>query len=99
MTKLEEVRQIVAKAFENAEKKESIETLAQINTCLDAVGEETKELEKSRDEIVKSYKDLIKHTSFKADASAAANEITPQKVEFESFLKSFIEKEKEKNNG
>lgn len=99
MTKLEELRQIVAKAFEDAEKKESIETLAQINTCLDAVGEETKELEKSRDEIVKSYKDLIKHTSFKADASAASDEITPQKVEFDSFLKNFVEKEKEKNNG
>ena len=99
MTKLEELRKIVAKAFENAEKKESIETLAQINTCLDAVGEETKELEKSRDEIVKSYKDLIKHTSFKADTGAAADEITPPKVEFDSFLKNFVEKEKEKNNG
>ena len=59
----------------------------------------TMTINEALESIVKSYKDLIKHTSFKADASAAPDEIAPTKIEFESFLKSFIEKEKEKNNG
>ena len=40
MSKLEELRDLVAKAFEKAETKENIETLATINNKIDEVSHE-----------------------------------------------------------
>ena len=94
MTKLELLRQIVAKAFEGAETKESIETFANINNMLDEVGNESEELFRRNEELVKSYKDLIKHTSFNDPKTMSNNDITPTPLSFEQALSNFMKKNK-----
>ena len=93
-SKLDELRDIVAKAFEGAETKESIETFANINNKLDEVGKENEELFKRNEELVKSYKDLIKHTSFSDPKTMSNNDITPTPISFEQALSNFMTQNK-----
>ena len=67
MGKLEQLRQQVADMFENAEDKESIEKLAAINNTIDEVSKEQEDITSKNADLIKSYKDLIQHTSFKDD--------------------------------
>ena len=94
MTKLEELREIVAKAFEGAETKESIEVFANINNKIDEVGKESEELFKRNEELVKSYKDLIKHTSFSDSRTMSNNDINPTPLSFEQALSNFMAQNK-----
>ncbi len=65
MTKLEQLKQTVAQMFENATEKEDIERLAKVNNSIAEVEQEQKELTDQNAELIKSYKELVKHTSFK----------------------------------
>lgn len=64
MTNLEQLRQLVATMFDGAQDKEQIEQLATLNNSIDAVQREQDELVDKNAELIKSYKDLVKHTSF-----------------------------------
>ena len=66
-TKIEELRSVVAAMFANATEKEQIENLAKLNNSIDAVAEENKELTDKNADLIKSYKELVKHTSFKEE--------------------------------
>lgn len=70
MSKLQELRAFVKTQFEQAgtDNKETIDMLAKINNGLDDVEKEQDSIEAKNAELVKSYKDLVKHTSF-ADSS------------------------------
>ena len=65
MSKLEELKQLVAEAFSKAEDKQSIENLATINNAITEVSKEYDEVTAKNAELIKSYKDLVQHTSFK----------------------------------
>lgn len=90
MSKLEELRDLVAKAFEKAETKENIETLATINNKIDEVSHESEDLSKKNEELIVAYKDLVKHTSFQAPKINISDEITSQPVSFEQALENFM---------
>lgn len=64
MGKLQELKDMVAKMFENATEKEHIEQLAKVNNAIAEVETEQKSLEDKNAELIKDYKDLVKHTSF-----------------------------------
>lgn len=64
MTSLEQLRQLVANMFDGATDKEQIEQMATLNNSIDAVQKEQDELVDKNAELIKSYKDLVKHTSF-----------------------------------
>ena len=64
-SKIEALRNVVAAMFEHATEKEQIENLAKINNSIDEVEQENKDLTDKNAELIKSYKELIKHTSFK----------------------------------
>lgn len=50
--------------FEDATDKAQIEKLATINNSIDAVKKEEDAMVEKNAELIKSYKDLVKHTSF-----------------------------------
>lgn len=95
MGKLDELRQLVADSFKEATEKQEIEQLAKINNAIEEVSKEQDELMAKNADLVKSYKDLVQHTSFKPDASAV-DEIAPKAVSFDDALKAFLESKKGK---
>lgn len=95
MTKLEELRQLVANAFNKSESKESIETLATINKAIEDVSKEQDELIASKAELLKDYKEVIKHTSFTpTNEDKSKNDITPKEISFEEALANFMSNNK-----
>lgn len=67
MGSLEQLRNLVAEMFNKAEHKEDIESLTAIKTVCDEVEQEHNKLEAENKELLKDYKELITHTSFKDD--------------------------------
>lgn len=65
MNSLEQLREAVKKAFEGATDKQLIDTFSNINSLVDGVQKEQEALESKDAELIKSYKDIIAHTSFK----------------------------------
>lgn len=90
MSKLEELRQTVAKMFENAEQKEQIEQLAKVNNSIAEVEQEQNELLNKNAELIKSYKELVKHTSFKEQPQETATQATGVAPSLEDALKAFL---------
>ena len=84
MTKLEQLRQTVAQLFENATEKDEIERLAKVNNSIDEVAAEQAELTEKNAELIKSYKELVKHTSFKEQPKKEVEQVEkelPKKIE------------------
>ena len=65
MNSLEQLREAVKKAFDGATDKQLIDTFSNINSLVDGVQKEQEALESKDAELIKSYKDIIAHTSFK----------------------------------
>lgn len=100
MGKLEQLKQLVADMFDKCENKEDIDKLSTIKNTIGEVEGEQQELIDKNSELIKSYKDLVKHTSFKDDNKIVEknNEIfTPTSVSFEETLSKFMNNMKENN--
>lgn len=93
MGKLDELRKIVGDLFEKAEDKTVIEQAAIVSNKLDEVQKEQEELIMKNGELLKSYKDLVLHTSFKEAPPAGNNPAASGTVSFEEMLNKFINKE------
>ena len=97
MSKLEELKSLVAEMFKGAETKESIEQLAKVNNAIDEVSKEQDKIIGKNSELIKSYKDLVQHTSFKDDKvpgdTVPGNKSVPS---FEDALKEFINNQEKK---
>ena len=92
-TKTEQLRDLVASLFENATQREQIEGLVRVNDAIDAVEKEQHEMEEKNADLVKSYKELIKHTSFKVAPSE--KETQPKSApSLEATLNDFLAKQK-----
>lgn len=94
MSKLEELKQIVADSFKEATEKQEIEQLAKINNAIEAAAKEQDDLIAKNAELVKSYKDLVQHTSFGVDKNTATDEVAPVAISFEEALKEFLKNQK-----
>lgn len=93
MGKLDELKKIVADAFENASDKTAIDKIAQINNALAGVEKEFNDVTAKNVELIKSYKDLIQHTSFNDPATRPTDEIGAPAVDFDALLNKFSIKE------
>lgn len=93
MGKLDELRQLVAEAFKDATEKQEIENLAKINTAIEDVSKEQNDLVAKNAELIKSYKDLVQHTSFDV-GDKVIDDVAPTPVSFEDALKDFMSKKK-----
>lgn len=90
MSKLEELRNTIAKMFENAKEKEQIEQLARVNNSIAEVEQEQKQLIEKNAELIKSYKELVKHTSFKEQPQETATQTIGDVPSLEDALKVFL---------
>lgn len=93
-SKLDELRQQVSDLFKNATEKEIIEKAAVVSNTIDAAQAEEKALIDKNADLMKSYKDLVLHTSFK-DAPAPENKPIPQAPSFEDMLSNYVAKNDE----
>lgn len=92
--KLTDLKNMVAKMFENAESKEDVDNLAKFNSLASEVEEEVNNLEKSNKELLTSYKDVVMHSSYKPSKQPQATPEPKGKApDFESALKDFMEVE------
>lgn len=95
MGKLEQLRQLVADAFAEATDKKQIEQLASINNSIQEVEKEQQVLEEKNAELIKSYKDLIQHTSFNDKNNQPADQTgTSAPVSFEDALAKFMSEQR-----
>lgn len=92
MGKLEELTKIVAEMFDKATEKVEIDRLTTIKTSLEGVAAEQTALEEKNAELIKSYKDLVKHTSFNDIESKPADPVGSTPVSFEDFLANYTAK-------
>lgn len=92
MGKLEELTKIVAEMFDKATEKVEIDRLTTIKTSLEGVAAEQTALEEKNAELIKSYKDLVKHTSFSDIESKPADPVGGTPVSFEDFLANYTAK-------
>lgn len=93
-SKLDELRQQVSDLFKNATEKEVIEKAAVVSNTIDAAQAEEKVLIDKNADLMKSYKDLVLHTSFK-DAPASEDKPIPQAPSFEDMLSNYVAKSDE----
>ena len=93
MSKLEELKQIVKEQFDKAETKEQIDCFAAIKSKFDEVSKEQEEIERQNAELIKSYQDLVQHTSFKPEKEPI-DTIHSQPVSFEDALNNFLKEKK-----
>ena len=93
MGKLDELKQLVAESFKAATEQQDIERLAKINNAIEDVSKEQDALVAKNAELIKSYKDLIQHTSIKPDSNVT-DDVAPTPVSFEDALKSFMSNKK-----
>lgn len=65
MTKLDELRSYVTKLFENTTDKAAIENAAVVSSKIDEIAAEQEAARKNYDDLLKDYKEVIIHSSFK----------------------------------
>ena len=94
-SKLEQLRAVVAQAFENATSKEQIEQVVKINQTIDEVEQEQKDLIDQNADLIKSYKELIKHTSFREAPKVDTPTSVPPSLE--ESLRSYLASHPEEN--
>lgn len=105
MNKLEELKQYVSKLFESATEKSIIEQSAVVSSKIDEIASEQKKQEDDYNALLKDYKDVVIHSSFKpldkSDTGAklpSANYQTFDDI-FDNAIKHAMEDNKNKPQG
>lgn len=97
MSKLDELREHVAKLFANATDKSVIEQAAVVSNKIDEIAVEQKQQTDDYSKLLNDYKDVVIHSSFKPLNSSDKGADIPmtsfnETEAFESALKSVMEK-------
>lgn len=91
MDKLTELREHVAKLFAAATDKETIQQAAIVNQKIDEAIEEQNKLNSDYQSLMKDYKDVVLHSSFKptvGDNTSQGGSIDPDALFKQIFLDS-----------
>lgn len=88
---LDKLKIMVADMFKDAKEKTVIEQSAMLNNTIQEAEKENKQLLDRNAELLKSYKDLVQHTSFD-EKPAAQNIPMAEAPSFEEMLSKFSEK-------
>lgn len=98
MTRLEKLRESVAKMFENAQDKDQIDNGAKILAEIDLAREDEKKLTDKYTELAKSYRELVIYgQSDKPKEEPKGEETTAPRKSLEDILREYDEM-KIKNN-
>lgn len=89
MENLTKLKEQVKVLFESATDKDTISKLTSINDTIAAVEADTKALQDEQKELLKDYKDIIKHASFDKTGDADRGAQTQTGKSFEQVLAEF----------
>lgn len=93
MSKIDELRNKLAEMFDKAESKEEIVAFTLVNEMIDGIQADTQKLEDDNRELLKDYKEMVKHTAIKATAPEVAVKSNPD-FTFEQFLADYKPEQK-----
>lgn len=90
MSYIDELRKRVNSLFENATEKEIIEQAAIVSNQIDKIEEEQKTSQENYNKLLKDYKDVVLHSSFKPSqedlgSDSHADEFDAEKAFNEAF--------------
>ena len=98
MTRLEQLRDSVAKMFENAQDKEQIDNGAKILAEIDLAKEDEKKLTDKYTELAKSYRDLLIYGQSEKPKEEPKGEDNPApRASLEDILRQYDEMRKNNN--
>lgn len=98
MAYLEELKKTIEQMFEHAESKEAIEQSTTLKSQIEGVEQEQNALLEKNAELIKSYKELVKHTSFKQQPENVLENSKMAAASFDEQLDRFIQQMNEKEN-
>lgn len=90
MGSLEQLRNLVAEMFAKSENKSDIEALSAIQNACDNVEAEHNKLQEENKELLKDYKELITHTSFKDQRNMPSNTVDGNTVSIDDAIANAI---------
>lgn len=91
MNYLEQLKQLVADSFKDANDKTTIENAAKINAKIEELAQEQQQLLDKNKELATAYKEAVLHTSVKPNPNIqnADNATGGAPVDFNAFLASW----------
>ena len=98
MTRLEKLRESVAKMFENAQEKDQIDNGAKILAEIDLAREDEKKLTDKQTELAKSYRELLIYGQSEKPKEEPNGEETPApRASLDDILRQYDEMKKNNN--
>lgn len=97
MSKLEDLRNYVSNLFESATEKDIIEKAAVVSSKIDEIEADTKASQDDYNKLLKDYKEVVIHSSFKPSSqhdtgADCPNTFFDENKSFEEALKSVLDK-------
>lgn len=90
MSKTEELRQFVAKLFEQAEDKAIIEQVGAVTSKINEIEQEQSAQQEKYSSLLNDYKDVVMHQSFKPNKGETGAEIQSMFNADEAFENIFL---------
>lgn len=96
MSYLEQLRQLVADSFKDANDKTTIENAAKINAKIEELAIEQQQLLDKNKELAAAYREQVLHTSIKPNPNIqGSNDATGENsIQFDSFLADWTKNNK-----
>lgn len=88
-TTITEIKDQLKAMLEKTENKEDIEQIGALNSLVDKVEAEHKKLQEENTDLIKDYKELIKHTSFSPNGTETQEVSAPTDLSFSDFLSTY----------
>lgn len=95
-TTIEEIKDQLQAMLDATEDKPTIERIGTMNSLVDKLSEENTHILEEQKTLLKDYKELVKHTSFKPNGTETEVPDTKEPVTFDSFFNNY--KKPENNN-
>lgn len=93
MSKLEDLRKLIADSFDAAESKEQIDKLSQMKTLVDDAVEEEKHHLQEKSELLASYKKAVKFSVVKDENPSVKDQVHGDAPDFNKLLQDAILKD------
>ena len=99
MNKLDELKDYVSKLFENATEKDIIEKAAVVSSKIDEIASEQTKQQEEYNSLLKDYKEVVIHSSFKPanNADKGADIPSANSANLDSIIADALKKAMEKN--
>lgn len=94
-TTIEELRNQLKAMFDKTENKTEVAQIGTLNSLVDKLEAEHNQIQNEQKDLLKDYKELIKHTSFAPNGTEQTEVPEQKELTFGDFLGSY---QKQKNN-